>query len=65
MKYFMSDIHGEFNGLEKLLKYAEIDLTKDQLVFGGDYINRGKESGKVLKKIKQLVDTYPDNVILR
>ena len=63
MKYFMSDIHGEFSGLEQLLKYEEIDLTKDQLVFGGDYINRGKESGKVLKKIKQLVDTYPDNVI--
>jgi len=63
LKYFMSDIHGEFNGLEQLLKYAEIDLTKDQLVFGGDYINRGKESGKVLRKIKQLVDTYPNNVI--
>ncbi|SYX81996.1 metallophosphoesterase [Paenibacillus alvei] len=59
MKYFISDIHGELNGLEQLLKYTKIDLTKDQLVFGGDYINRGKESGKVLMKIKQLIDTYP------
>lgn len=63
MKYFITDIHGDYRGLELLLKQADIDFTADQLVFGGDYIDRGKESGKVLKKIKELADAYPGNVI--
>lgn len=63
MKYFITDIHGDYKGLELLLKHAKIDLSNDQLVFGGDYINRGKESGKVLRKVKELADTYPNNVI--
>ncbi|MGG1940401.1 metallophosphoesterase family protein [Paenibacillus polymyxa] len=63
MKFFITDIHGEYNGLEILLKHAEIDFTKDQLVFGGDYINRGKDSGKVIRRIKELTEAYPNNVI--
>ena len=63
MKYFITDIHGDYRGLELLLKHAKVDLTIDQLVFGGDYINRGTESGKVLRKVKELADTYPNNVI--
>jgi len=63
LKYFMTDIHGEYNGLELLLKHAEIDLNRDQLVFGGDYINRGRDSGKVLRRVKGIVDAYPNNVV--
>ncbi|PAF31695.1 metallophosphoesterase family protein [Paenibacillus sp. 7516] len=63
MKYFMTDLHGEYKGLKLLLKYAEIDYTKDQLVFGGDYINRGKDSGKVIRRIKELTEMYPHNVV--
>ncbi len=63
MKYFITDIHGDYRGLELLLKHVNVDFSKDQLVFGGDMINRGRESGKVLHKIKELADTYPNNVI--
>ncbi|QCT01472.1 metallophosphoesterase [Paenibacillus algicola] len=63
MKYFITDIHGEYNGLELLLKHAEIDFPKDQLVFGGDYINRGKQSGKVIRRVKELTQAYPNNVV--
>lgn len=62
MKYFITDIHGEYHGLELLLEYANINFTLDQLVFGGDYINRGTESASTLKKIKALVEKYPNNV---
>lgn len=62
MKYFMTDIHGDLKGLKLLLKHVGIDLTKDQLVFGGDMINRGKDSGGVVKEIRRLVEQYPDNV---
>ncbi|MCM3128134.1 metallophosphoesterase [Paenibacillus sp. MER 78] len=63
MKYFMTDVHGEYKGLELLLRYAEIDFTKDQLVFGGDSINRGRQSGKVIKRVKELTEAYPQNVV--
>ncbi|MEI0738854.1 metallophosphoesterase family protein [Paenibacillus sp. JTLBN-2024] len=60
MKYFITDIHGDFKGMQLLLKHAGVDLSKDQLVFGGDMIDRGKESAEVVKAIKSLVDSYPN-----
>jgi len=62
MKYFITDIHGDFEGLKLLIKHARIDFSRDQLVFGGDMINRGKQSGRVIKEIKLLLDAYPNNV---
>jgi serine/threonine protein phosphatase 1 len=59
----MTDIHGEYRGLELLLKHAEVDFRVDQLVFGGDYINRGIDSGGVIQKIKGLAEAYPENVV--
>ena len=32
MKLFISDVHGDFNGLEMLPRHTEIDFTKDQLI---------------------------------
>lgn len=62
MKYFITDIHGDCKGLKLLLKHAGIDLTKDQLVIGGDMINRGRDSGGVVKEVKELVQKHPENV---
>lgn len=62
MKYFITDIHGDYSGLKLLLEHAGIDFSKDQLVIGGDMINRGRDSGSVLKFIKGLVQKYPKNV---
>lgn len=44
------------------MKRAQIDFSRDQLVFGGDMINRGRDSAKVVRTIKQLSDNYPEKV---
>ena len=62
MKYFITDIHGDYKGMELLLKHAGVDFSKDQLVFGGDLIDRGSQSGNVIKRVKALMNTYPQNV---
>lgn len=40
--FVISDIHGRFKMLEKLLTKWKRD--EQQLIFLGDYINRGEES---------------------
>ncbi|MCM3624342.1 serine/threonine protein phosphatase [Brevibacillus borstelensis] len=62
MKYFITDIHGDCKGLKLLLKHAGVDFSKDQLVFGGDMINRGRDSAGVVKEVKALMEKYPENV---
>lgn len=61
-KLFITDIHGELSGLKLLLQQAEVDVGCDQLVIGGDMINRGKDSAGVLKLLKALADRYPQQV---
>lgn len=62
MKYFMTDIHGDARGMKLLLEHAKVNFSRDQIVFGGDMIDRGKESAEVVRFIKNLVDTYSNNV---
>jgi len=52
--FVISDIHGRFKMLEKLLTKWKRD--EQRLIFLGDYINRGEDSLPVLQLIKQLVD---------
>lgn len=54
--FVISDIHGSFKMLEKLLTKWKRD--EQQLIFLGDYINRGEESLPVLQLVKQLVDEH-------
>jgi serine/threonine protein phosphatase 1 len=61
-KFFVTDIHGDELGLKLLLKQAKVDLHVDQLVIGGDMINRGKNSGGVVKLIKRLAEQFPGTV---
>lgn len=56
----MTDIHGDARAMRLLLE--EIDWGCDQLVFGGDMIDRGTQSGEVLRDIKQLCERYPGQV---
>lgn len=63
MQYFITDIHGDDHGLALLLEYAGVDFTKDSLVIGGDMIDRGKESGRVLYRIKALTEAYAGQVV--
>lgn len=61
-KLFMTDLHGEYKGMMKLLEHAQFNPVDDQLVFGGDLIDRGKESGQVVKEVKSLCDQHPETV---
>lgn len=63
-KFFISDIHGDYLGLMRLFRKAQVQLGIDQIVFGGDYINRGTDSGEVLRFIKGLKDKYPDTTVV-
>ena len=38
--YAIGDIHGSLESLERLLEKINPDLTRDRLVFVGDYIDR-------------------------
>lgn len=64
--FAIGDIHGEFQKLANLIlllnSEQDLDLTKDRLVFLGDYIDRGKDSLKVLKLVKALADEFPETV---
>ncbi|WCF11516.1 metallophosphoesterase (plasmid) [Paenibacillus thiaminolyticus] len=61
-KFFITDIHGDYKGLNKLLSFVKFNPQYDQLTVGGDMIDRGKDSAKVVKSIKDLCDNYPDKV---
>lgn len=62
----IGDIHGCYNELKSLLTKLEANQKYqkgvDRLIFLGDYIDRGKDSKKVIQFIKKLQKDY-DNVI--
>lgn len=61
--YAMSDIHGYLKIMEENLKRIDLDDKENQLIFCGDYIGYGPESCQTLYKIKNLMETYPSQVI--
>ncbi|MBM7599757.1 serine/threonine protein phosphatase 1 [Virgibacillus halotolerans] len=60
--FFISDIHGNFCVFKNLLDHVEFDPLNDQLIIGGDMINRGPRSAIVLQWVKEHTEQYPDNV---
>lgn len=52
----ISDIHGCYDEFCTLLDKIEYNPSKDQLILLGDYVNRGRNSKKVLEKVIALVD---------
>ena len=60
----IGDIHGESDRLEHLLE--QITPTQnDQLVFLGDYIDRGLNSRRVIEHLIALSRQYPQTIFLR
>ncbi|MCM3005438.1 metallophosphoesterase [Priestia koreensis] len=57
-KFVISDIHGSYREMMQLFEHAAFDPETDQLVVVGDMMNRGPDSGPVLKEIKRLHETY-------
>ncbi|KFN03381.1 serine/threonine protein phosphatase [Bacillus clarus] len=50
----ISDIHGEIEKFEQLLKEARYDMKQDQLILLGDYVDRGPNACAVIEKVKEL-----------
>jgi len=57
--YAIGDLHGRLDALERLLEQIQPDLEKDQLVFMGDYIDRGPESKGVVDYVLRLKNLSP------
>jgi len=51
----ISDIHGCYDEFVRLLEVANYNPIEDQLILLGDYIDRGKDSKKVIEKVMELV----------
>ncbi len=58
MLYAVGDIHGELQKLEALLEKLPLELG-DQLVFLGDYVDRGPDACGVVSRLIELADCYP------
>lgn len=66
--YVVGDIHGCVSELELLLqelRKKEKINSDDQLVFIGDYIDRGPQSAQVVDVLLQFQKDFPDTVFLR
>lgn len=64
MIYAIGDIHGCLSHLENLFDLINPDLDRHQLVFMGDYIDRGPNSAGVVDFIINLKKKYnPENII--
>ena len=53
-KLFMTDIHGEYDGMMRLLERARFEPGADRLVVGGDIVSRGPDSGRALQAVRRL-----------
>ncbi len=51
------DIHGDADGLERLLDYLVLEAGASRLVFLGDLFDRGKQNLKVYEMIKNIKET--------
>ena len=62
--YAIGDIHGSLESLERLLDQINPDLTRDRLLFVGDYIDRGPQSKEVVDYIIRLKNLAPPGQII-
>lgn len=54
--FAIGDIHGSYQLLDKVLDYW--NPNEELLIFLGDYIDRGKDSLQVLRKVIELSKEY-------
>jgi len=62
--YAIGDIHGSLESLERLFDKINPDLTRDRLLFVGDYIDRGPQSKEVVDYIIRLKNLAPPGQII-
>ena len=62
--YAVGDIHGQIHMLEALLERVPFQ-EEDEIVFLGDYIDRGRDSRAVVDLLIRFRREYPESVFLR
>jgi serine/threonine protein phosphatase 1 len=62
--YAIGDIHGNLDLLERLMDQLAPDLTRTQLVFMGDYIDRGPRSKGVVDYVLRLKSQAPEGQVI-
>lgn len=60
--YVMGDIHGNYKALVKVLNRILPLRKDDEIVFLGDYIDRGPDSAKVIDALVRLCKKYPEQI---
>ena len=63
--YAVGDIHGCFDKLHKLIRKIDINPQKDQLIFIGDYIDRGAQTYEVIDYLLELKERFNRIVFLK
>ena len=63
--FAIGDIHGCYDRLKKLMGKIPIDLSRDTLVFIGDYIDRGSHSVDVVDYLIKLKKRFPETIFLK
>ncbi len=66
--YAIGDIHGRLDMLDELLEQIAEDcggLENAQLIFLGDYVDRGPDSRGVIERLVELMRKYKDAVFLK
>ena len=63
--FVVGDIHGCFEKLIALIDKIPINYNQDQLIFIGDYIDRGPSSFEVVRYLIELKKLKPDTVFLK
>lgn len=66
--FVVGDLHGRADLLDIMLEeidaiLGEVNLNDPQLVFVGDYVDRGPNSAEVLRKLSVLCRDYSNNVV--
>ena len=63
-RIFIGDVHGCYEQLIALLDAIKLDRENDELIFVGDYIDRGPASYEVVMLLKELKETMGDRCTL-
>ncbi len=63
--FAVGDIHGENRKLNSLLDSLPFEPHRDQLIFLGDYINRGPDSSAVIATLIDLKQRVPGTIFLK
>nr|HID59061.1 serine/threonine protein phosphatase [Desulfobacterales bacterium] len=63
--FAIGDIHGCFDKLVALMELIDIDFKCDTLLFLGDYIDRGRDSKRVVEFMISLREKNPNTIFLK